>query len=62
VKQATCLVRELLASPSGSRSGTSTSTASSGCRLSEAWSVPFEVCRPVRRFASYKGQRNHIGQ
>lgn len=30
--------------------------------LSEAWSMRFESCRPVRGFASYKGQRNHVGQ
>ncbi|EWM09700.1 hypothetical protein KUTG_00004 [Kutzneria sp. 744] len=30
--------------------------------LAEAWSVPFESCRPVRRFPSYKGQRHYIGQ
>lgn len=30
--------------------------------LTDAWSVPFEACRPARRFPSYKGQRNHIGQ
>jgi hypothetical protein len=30
--------------------------------LTEAWSVPFESCRPVRRFPSYKGQRHYVGQ
>jgi hypothetical protein len=30
--------------------------------LTEAWSVPFESCRPVRGFPSYKGQRNHVGR
>jgi hypothetical protein len=25
--------------------------------LVEAWSVPFEMCRPVREFPSYKVQR-----
>ena len=29
--------------------------------LTEAWSVPFEACLPVRGFPSYKGQRNHVG-
>lgn len=29
--------------------------------LTEAWSVPFESCWPVRGFSSYKGQRNHVG-
>ena len=28
--------------------------------LIDAWSVPFEECMPVRGFASYKGQRNHV--
>lgn len=27
--------------------------------LTEAWSVPFEACTPVRGFPSYKGQRHH---
>jgi hypothetical protein len=30
--------------------------------LTEAWSVPFEACTPVRGFPSYKGQRHHIGR
>ncbi len=30
--------------------------------LTEAWSVPFESCLPVRRFPSYKGQCHYIGQ
>jgi hypothetical protein len=30
--------------------------------LSEVWTVPFESCRPVRGFPSYKGQRNLIGR
>lgn len=30
--------------------------------LTEAWSVPYEVCTPVRGFRSYKGQRHHIGR
>lgn len=30
--------------------------------LTEAWSVPFESCRPVRGFPSYKGQRHHAGR
>jgi hypothetical protein len=30
--------------------------------LTEVWSVPFESCLPVRRFPSYKGQRNHVGR
>jgi hypothetical protein len=30
--------------------------------LTEAWSVPFESCLPVRGFPSYKGQRNHVGR
>jgi hypothetical protein len=30
--------------------------------LTAALSVPFESCRPVRRFASYKGQRHLCGQ
>jgi hypothetical protein len=29
--------------------------------LTEVWTVPFESCRPVRGFPSYKGQRNLIG-
>ncbi|CRK55295.1 hypothetical protein [Alloactinosynnema sp. L-07] len=29
--------------------------------LTEAWSVPFEVCLPVREFPSYKGQRHFVG-
>lgn len=29
--------------------------------LTEAWSVPFESCRPARGFPSYKGQRHHSG-
>ncbi|WP_429421986.1 hypothetical protein [Nocardia sp. GAS34] len=29
--------------------------------LTDAWSVPFEECLPVRGFLSYKGQRNHVG-
>lgn len=30
--------------------------------LSEAWSVPFEACRPVRGFPSYKAQRHYPGR
>jgi hypothetical protein len=30
--------------------------------LTEAWSVPFESCLPVRGFPSYKGQRHHAGR
>lgn len=30
--------------------------------LTEAWSVPFEACTPVRGFPSYKGQRHHNGR
>ncbi|KAB1941143.1 TnsA-like heteromeric transposase endonuclease subunit [Micromonospora sp. ALFpr18c] len=30
--------------------------------LTGAWAVPFERCRPVRRFASYKGQKHHSGR
>lgn len=30
--------------------------------FTEAWSVPFETCTPVRGFPSYKGQRHHIGR
>ena len=30
--------------------------------LAEAWSVPFESCRPVRGFSSYKEQRHHSGR
>ncbi|MFF1613242.1 hypothetical protein ACFVYA_36215 [Amycolatopsis sp. NPDC058278] len=30
--------------------------------LTEAWSVPFEVCSPVRGFPSYKGQRHYNGR
>jgi hypothetical protein len=30
--------------------------------LSDVGSVPFEACRPVRSFPSYKGQRHHSGR
>ena len=30
--------------------------------LVQAWSVPFEACRPVRQFPSYKGQRHYSGR
>lgn len=30
--------------------------------LTDAWAVPFERCRPVRRFPSYKGQRHYSGR
>ena len=30
--------------------------------LTEAWSVPFEACAPVRGFPSYKGQRHFNGR
>ncbi|MFI7664120.1 TnsA-like heteromeric transposase endonuclease subunit [Nocardia sp. NPDC049526] len=29
--------------------------------LTDAWSVPFEECLPVRGFLSCKGQCNHVG-
>jgi hypothetical protein len=30
--------------------------------LTEALSVPFESCSPVRGFPSYKGQRRYVGR
>lgn len=30
--------------------------------LTDAWSVPFEACAPVRGFPSYKGQRHYNGR
>ncbi len=29
--------------------------------LTDVWAVRLEECLPVRRFPSYKGQRNHVG-
>ena len=30
--------------------------------LADGWAVRLEECLPVRGFASYKGQRNHVGR
>jgi hypothetical protein len=30
--------------------------------LTDGWAVRLEQCLPVRSFASYKGQRNHVGR
>ena len=53
------------ASPAGREFEIAYVDAESGERrlaLIDAWSVPFEECMPVRGFASYKGQRNHVGR